>query len=86
MEGLSPHYEIEITRESNLDNLEIKVELSEAMFISDEVRHIQNREKRLQKAIKDELGVTARVRLVEQQTLQRFEGKANRVHDLRGKK
>ena len=85
MEGFSPHYEIEITRENNLDNLEIKVEFSDAMFISDEIRHIQKREKRLQKAIKDYLGVTARVRLVEQQTLQRFEGKASRVRDLRKK-
>ena len=85
MEGISPHYEIEVTREGNLDNLEIKVEFSEAMFISDEIRHIQKRERRLQKAIKDYLGVTARVRLVEPQTLQRFEGKASRVRDLRPK-
>lgn len=85
MEGISPHYEIEITREGNLDNLEIKVEFSEAMFISDEIRHIQKRERRLQKAIKDYLGVTAHVRLVEPQTLQRFEGKSSRVRDLRKK-
>ena len=85
MEGISPHYEIEVTRSDNLDHLEIKVELSDAMFISDEVRHIQNRERRLQKAIKDYLGVTARVRLVEQQSLQRFEGKSSRVRDLRDK-
>lgn len=85
MEGLSPHYEIEITREGVLDNLEIKVEFSDAMFLSDEIRHIQTREKRLQKAIKDYLGVTAKVRLVEPQSLQRFEGKASRVRDLRKK-
>ena len=86
MEGISPHYEIEVTREGSLDNLEIKVEFSEAMFVSDEVRHIQQRERRLQKAIKDYLGVTAKVRLVEQQSLQRFEGKSSRVRDLRDKK
>ena len=86
MEGISPHYEIEVTREGSLDNLEIKVEFSEAMFVSDEVRHIQQRERRLQKAIKDYLGVTAKVRLVEPQSLQRFEGKSSRVRDLRDKK
>lgn len=85
MEGISPHYQIEITREGVLDNLEIKVEFSEDMFISDEIRHIQKREKRLQKTIKDYLGVTASVRLVEPQSLQRFEGKASRVKDLRSK-
>ncbi len=85
MEGVSPHYEIQVTREGNLDNLEIKVEFSESMFISDEIRHIQKRERRLQKAIKDFLGVTATVRLVEPQTLDRYEGKSSRVRDLRNK-
>ena len=85
-EGLSPHYQIEITREGNLDHLEILVEFSESLFVSDEVRHIQDHEKRLQKAIKDFLGVTARVRLVAPRTLQRFEGKASRVSDLRDMK
>ena len=84
-EGIAPHYEIEITREGNLDNLEVRVEFSEDMFISDEVRHIQKRERRLQKLIKDYLGVTAKVRLVEPHSLQRFEGKASRVRDLRDK-
>ena len=83
MEGVSPHYEIEVTRDGILDNLEIKVEFSDEMFQSDEVRHIQIRERSLQKAIKDYLGVTAKVRLVEPNTLQRFEGKSNRVRDLR---
>jgi phenylacetate-CoA ligase len=84
-EGIAPHYEIEVTREGSLDNLEIRVEFSDDMFISDEVRHIQNRERRLQKVIKDYLGVTANVRLVEPHSLRRFEGKANRVTDLRKK-
>lgn len=83
MEGLSPHYEIVVSREGNLDHLEIKVEFSEDMFISDEIRHIQKREKGLQKAIKDYLGVTANVRLVEPQSLKRYEGKAARVKDIR---
>lgn len=85
MEGVSPHYEIIVTREGVLDNLEVKVEFSETMFETDEVRHIQNREKRLQKAIKDYLGVTAKVSLVSPRSLQRFEGKSNRIQDLRNK-
>ncbi|MDL2316848.1 phenylacetate--CoA ligase [Desulfovibrio sp. OttesenSCG-928-A18] len=85
MEGISPHYEIEVKREGTLDALEIMVEFSEAMFQSDEIRHIQKREKSLQKSIKDYLGVTAKVRLVEPQSLKRFEGKASRVRDLRKK-
>ncbi len=83
-EGASPHYQIEVRREENLDVLEVKVEFSEAMFASDEVRYIQRRESGIQKAIKDFLGVSAKVRMVEPRTLQRYEGKSSRVTDLRG--
>lgn len=84
-EGVSPHYEIVVTRDGVLDNLEIQVEFSEDMFASDEVKHIQHREKRMQKAIKDYLGVTAKVSLVSPRSLQRFEGKSSRVQDMRKK-
>lgn len=84
-DGVSPHYQIEVRREENLDIMEVKVEFSEEMFSSDEVRHIQKREAAIQKAIKDFLGVTAKVRMVEPKSLQRYEGKSSRVTDLRGK-
>ena len=85
IEGVSPHYQIEVRREGNLDVMEVKVEFSETMFASDEVRHIQKREAAIQKAIKDFLGVTAKVRMVEPKSLARYEGKSSRVTDLRGK-
>ena len=85
IEGVSPHYQIEVRREDNLDVMEVKVEFSEKMFASDEVRHIQKRESVIQKAIKDFLGVTAKVRMVEPKSLARYEGKSSRVTDLRGK-
>ena len=85
MEGVSPHYQIEVRREDSLDVMEVKVEFSEEMFASDEVRHIQKREADLQKAIKDFLGVTAKVRMVEPKSLARYEGKSSRVTDLRNK-
>ena len=85
MEGVSPHYQIEVHREGSLDVMDVKVEFSEDMFSSDEVRHIQKRESSIQKTIKDFLGVTAKVRLVEPKSLQRYEGKSSRVTDLRGK-
>lgn len=83
-EGVSPHYQIEVRREGNLDVMEVKVEFSEEMFASDEVRYIQMREVAIQKTIKDFLGVTAKVRMVEPKSLQRYEGKSSRVTDLRG--
>jgi phenylacetate-CoA ligase len=82
IEGLEPHYQLIVDREGSLDTLEIQVEVSEKIF-SDEIRELQNIEKRIKKDVKDLLGVTAKVKLVEPKTLQRFEGKAQRVTDKR---
>jgi phenylacetate-CoA ligase len=82
IEGLEPHYELIVDREGNLDTLEIHVEVSEKIF-SDEVRALQNIEKRISKDIKDYLGVTTKVKLVQPKSLERFEGKAQRVIDKR---
>jgi phenylacetate-CoA ligase len=82
IEGLEPHYELIVDRVGTLDTLEIRVEMSENVF-SDEVRVLQGLEKRITKDIKDYLGVTANVRLVEPKSLKRFEGKTQRVIDNR---
>jgi phenylacetate-CoA ligase len=82
IEGLEPHYELIVDREGTLDTLEIHVEVSERIF-SDEVRTLQNIEKRISKDIKDYLGVTTKVKLVEPKSLERYEGKAQRVIDKR---
>ncbi|MBN2179558.1 MAG: phenylacetate--CoA ligase [Deltaproteobacteria bacterium] len=82
IEGLEPHYELIVDREDALDTLEIRVEVSENIF-SDEVRALQNIEKRISKDIKDYLGVTTKVKLVQPKSLERFEGKAQRVIDKR---
>jgi phenylacetate-CoA ligase len=81
---LEPHYQLLVDRVGSMDTLEIQVEISEKIFSdSDEVRYLQKIEKRLAKDIKDYLGVTAKVKLVEPKSLQRFEGKASRVIDKR---
>jgi phenylacetate-CoA ligase len=82
IKGLEPQYQLIVDREGSLDTLEIRVEVSEKVF-SDEIRELQNLERRIAKDIKDYLGVTAKVKLVEPKTLQRFEGKAQRVIDKR---
>ncbi len=82
--GLAPHYLIIVDRQNNLDTIEVQVEVSEALF-SDEVKNLQSIERDLQKDIKDFLGVSAKVRLVEPSTIQRFEGKSVRVIDNRPK-
>ncbi|MBE9547444.1 MAG: phenylacetate--CoA ligase [Proteobacteria bacterium] len=84
IEGLEPHYQLIVGREGTLDTLEIQVEVSENIFAdSDEIRVLQKIERRIAKDVKDYLGVTAKIKLVEPKTLQRFEGKASRVIDKR---
>jgi phenylacetate-CoA ligase len=84
VEGLEPHYQIIVDRIGNLDTLEIQVEVSERLFENaDEVKVLQNTERRIVKDIKDYLGVSAKVKLVEPKSLQRFEGKGSHVQDRR---
>lgn len=80
--GLAPHYQIILTREGTLDVMEVQVELTEGLF-SDAIKDLQKREAKIQKTIKEFLGVTAKVRLVEPRAIQRSEGKAKRVVDKR---
>jgi len=58
------------------------VKVGESLF-SDEIRKMQEIERRISKDIKEYLGVTAAVKLVETKSLKRFEGKAQRVVDRR---
>jgi len=82
IEGVEPHYQLVIDREENLDTLEIHVEVDEAIF-SDEVKVLQGLSKEIRNQIKEMLGVTCEVRLVEPKTIARSEGKAQRVIDNR---
>ena len=84
IKGVEPHYQLIVDRTGNLDTLEIQVEVGEQLFANaDEVKVLQNIERRIVKDVKDYLGVSAKVKLVEPKTLQRFEGKASRVIDKR---
>ncbi len=82
VDGVEPHYLIVVDREGNLDTMQVQVEVSDGVF-SDEIRVLENLTKHIQKEIKDLLGVTCKVKLVEPKTIQRSEGKAQRVIDKR---
>ncbi|MEF8823613.1 MAG: phenylacetate--CoA ligase [Desulfohalobiaceae bacterium] len=82
-EGVGPHYQLILRREGSMDTLEIQVEVDENVF-SDEIKHLQRLEQKLTKSIKEFLGVTAQIKLVEPQTIARSEGKAQRLVDYRG--
>jgi phenylacetate-CoA ligase len=78
----SPHYQLIVDREDNLDKLTVLVEVTEAMF-SDEVRRLETLEHKIEAALGSVLGVTAQVRLVGPKSIERSEGKAKRVIDNR---
>jgi len=79
---VEPHYQLVVDREGNLDTLTVMVEIGDQGF-SDEVRVLQGIEKKISKNIKEYLGVSAKVKLVEPKTIARSEGKAKRVIDNR---
>ncbi|ADQ04841.1 Phenylacetate--CoA ligase [Caldicellulosiruptor owensensis OL] len=82
MGEVEPHYQLIVDRVNNLDVLEVLVEVSERMF-SDEVKKLEQLERKISKAIEETLGISVKVRLVEPKTIERSEGKAKRVIDKR---
>ena len=82
IDGIEPYYQLEVAREGRLDTLTVKVEVNDKVF-SDEVKNLQNMERKLEKNIKEMLSVSAQVKLVEPKSIQRSEGKAVRVIDKR---
>ncbi len=81
-EGTAPHYQIIVDREGALDTVEILVEIAEDSFV-DTIKGLQQREQKIQKTIKEFLGVSTKVRLVEPKTIERTDGKAKRIIDKR---
>jgi len=80
--GLSPHYQLVVERIDNLDVLEVQVEVSPEVF-SDEIKRLEELEKRIRDEAQSYLGVGVKVRLMEPRSIQRSEGKAIRVIDKR---
>ncbi len=81
--GMEPNYLIIASRPEHLDELEVQVETSPALF-SDEVKHVEEVKRSIEKQIHDEIGLRVNVTLVEPRSLPRSEGKAVRVIDKRG--
>ena len=80
---LGPHYEIIVEREGYTDKLTVRVELVKA---TDSFAELQRIEQTTRNKLKVVLGLDAKIRLESPNTLQRFEGKAKRIKDLRNQK
>lgn len=82
MSETSPHYQLIVRRENNLDTLEVLVEIDEKNW-SDSIRELEGIRHRIDHNIKSLLGISAAIRLVEPNSIERSEGKAKRIIDHR---
>ena len=80
VDEIGPHYEIIVTRENHSDKLEIRVELLKE---TDSYKELEDIQKKIKGKLRIVLGLDAKISLESPNTLQRFEGKAKRVKDLR---
>ena len=77
---LGPHYEIVVEREGYSDKLTVRVELARS---TDSFAELNALADRVRSKLRVMLGLDAKVQLESPNTLQRFEGKAKRIKDLR---
>lgn len=80
--GTTPHYLLVLTRSGELDDLEVRVEVTPETF-SDEVKVLEGLRNGIRERMKSLIGLSAKVTLVEPGTIERSVGKAKRVLDLR---
>ncbi|MFI1945602.1 phenylacetate--CoA ligase PaaK [Streptomyces virginiae] len=78
--GLAPHFQLRLTREGRMDALTVRVE---ARRETDAERR-QDAADAVVRAVKEGVGVSVRVEVVDPETLERSVGKIKRLVDLRG--
>lgn len=83
VKGVSPHYQIVVTRESGLDRMEVRVEVTPEL-LGDRIRELDSVQKTIAHSIYSTVNIQAHVKLVEPKSIPRSEGKAVRVIDKRG--
>ena len=82
VKGTEPHYRIIVDRENNEDQITVMVEVGESIFF-DEMKKQRALVETIQKQLATELGIHVHVKLVEEKTIERFDGKGKRVIDNR---
>ena len=82
VEGVEPHYQVVVDRRGALDDIEVMVEVDEAIF-SDELKVMNALSDQIAARMRSTLGINAKITLVEPSTIERSAGKARRVIDKR---
>ena len=82
MEHVGPHYQLIVRKKNFLDTLEVKVELNNGELLQSygELEAVQHK---IHDRLKSVLGLETKVTLAEPKSLERFQGKAKRILDLR---
>jgi phenylacetate-CoA ligase len=82
IEGTAPHYQIIIERKNHNDRVTVLVEVNESLFF-DQMKKQRQMVDHIKAKLSSELGIGVNVKLVEEKTLERSEGKSKRVIDKR---
>lgn len=82
IEETEPHYQLILEREKGLDELTVEVETTPEIFF-DEVKKLEEIERKIAKGIENNLGLRVNVKLVEPRSIERSAGKAKRLVDKR---
>lgn len=82
VDGVAPHYQVVLGKRGSMDTVEVQVEVGPE-FAFDEIRELEALQRAVAGAIASALAVSVDVKLVEPRAIQRSEGKAKRVVDLR---
>ena len=84
-EHIGGHYELVVRREGYRDTLEVKVELVSPELL-DRYGELEALRNNIHAQLKTVLGIDSKVTLCEPKSLQRFQGKAKRIVDLRNER
>ncbi|MFD8686535.1 phenylacetate--CoA ligase PaaK [Streptomyces sp. NPDC059651] len=79
--GVAPHFQVELTRRGRMDHMTVRVEARSTSGSTERDDAAQA----ISRAVKDGVGVSVDVRVVDPQTLERSLGKIRRIKDLREK-
>jgi len=83
IENIGAHYQLIIRRENHMDNLEVRVELVNGDLL-ERYKALERLQEQVKEQLRAVLQLDVKVTLVEPKSLERFEGKAKRIVDLRG--
>jgi len=82
VESVMPHYHIFVSKDGDLDMLEVKVEVTPETF-SDDIKSLEKLRARIGHSVQRIININAKITLAEPHSLPRSEGKLRRVTDTR---